>query len=297
MQTETIFFRAGRDDDLPAVQELCKDVWGGHDYMPSVWLEWLARTDLRIYVIEVDGKIAGFYCLGLQINEVDRAGWWQGVRVSPDFKRQGLAGRMLEHAIEESRALKLERLRYGTGEPNVAMHRVAERYGMRYVAPYSYFRAKADFQVQPRSDNSRTLRPEEFQTAWKFLESSTDWQRGEGLHCDAWTWRKIDPEMVKTRIEKGWVYGHFQNESLTALALTEQDDQPEVNGIFVTWLDGSFEGMTELTRYLGAQQPLEDESKQLEMMLYRDEVRDQFLKDLGFESDPSDWMRVFELRL
>lgn len=297
MQTEIVSFRLGQPDDLLEVQEICKDVWDGHDYMPSIWLELLNEATTRTFVAEVEGKMAGFYCLGLQINEVDRAGWWRGVRVSSAFKGQGLANRMLEHALDESRRLKLDTLRYGTGETNVPMHRVAERYGLRFVAPYSYLSAKIDLLGEADNSNTRPLRPNEFETVWQFIQASADWQRGEGLHCDAWTWRKLNPTTIRTMLEHGWVYGSFEDQRLKALTLTVQDDQPEVHDIFVTWLDGSPDGVKALVSYLGKQLARKGQAEQLEMMLFQDEARDQMLKDLGFQSDPGDWMRVYELGL
>jgi GNAT superfamily N-acetyltransferase len=301
MQDTTFFIRPGQTEDLPAVQELCKDVWGGNDYVPSLWNKWLADPANFIFVLEIEEKIAGFYSLYLHHNKTTKMGWWQGVRVATAFKRQGLAARLLEHAIAESRKRGLHRLRYITSHINTPMHKLGDRYGFQYVAPYSFLNA-------PRLDTLhsedmlaqvRSLQPDEIENAWKFIEVAPTWKAGKGIHCDDWKWKDLEPETVLEWLELGQVYGCFEKNDLIALALVRHQKEPDNIWSFVGWLDGYPTGIGLLARYLqiwATRQTTPKQETVLDLMLVRDEVRDQLLQEIGFRLD-SEWFRLYELSL
>lgn len=326
LETNAITFRPGQSEDLPLVKELTKDVWGGHDYMPYVWNEWLAQPNNRIYVLEVNGVVAGFFSLELLSSRNGKYGWWQGVRVATPFRRQSLAAKMLEYTIAESRRLGLTRLRYATGEPNTAMHRLGERYGFRYLAPYTFLVGSRLEKAESAPAGVRPLEPNEFELAWNFIQASVKRQTAntelllrqlvligepdtqpspnqpssEAIHCDYWTWKDLEPETVQEFLKLGQVYGYFEGNQLEALALLRFQREDDNNWSFVTWLDGSQKGMAQVARYLHLEANREASPKQenvIDLMLVRDDTRDQFLQEQGFKLYPDDRMRLYELSL
>jgi GNAT superfamily N-acetyltransferase len=304
MQTNTLVFRPGRIEDLPAVKEIAKDVWDGHDYMPYVWNDWLNEPDNLMTVLEIEGQVAGFYSLKLFIGQTDRSSWWQGVRVATAFKRQGLAAQMLEHAIEVSRKHGLDWLRFGTGDTNYIMHHLAERSGFRFVGPYSCLTISEDFEpLEEISEGGqiKVMSPDtDFERVQNFMKNSADWQKGEGLLCDSWAWKKIEPDLIKDFLRKGWVYSYFEDEELKALAFMSRESWSDEEAIFVSWLSGTLTGIKALAQHSQsllkeAGQP--DLKKYLTVMLPHDDERDQLLQNLGYTFDPHEQMRVFELSL
>src|SRR5438270_8573028 len=93
--------RRGGPADMPLVEKICADVWGGEDYVPYQWNNWAADPQNQLYLFELEGKPAALYCLRLGIAG-PTSSWIQGVRVASAFKRRGLAARIIEHAIETS---------------------------------------------------------------------------------------------------------------------------------------------------------------------------------------------------
>src|SRR6516164_3569523 len=98
---------------------MTKDVWEGRDYVPKVFDDWVADAGAAFEAAEAEGVVVGVQRLrpfapGLM--------WYEGLRVAPEVRRQGIARRMLEAAIEESREQGFRELRLATrDEPAIRL--------------------------------------------------------------------------------------------------------------------------------------------------------------------------------
>ncbi len=298
MALENLSFRRGSLKDLPRVKEICKDVWEGHDYIPAVWVQWLANPAYLIFMVEINKRVAGFYALGIQKGSESKAGWWMGVRVAEDFKRRGLARQMAENAFQEAKRNGLDFLRFATNEFNQPMHRIAGQLNFRLVNYYSLISTP----YAPESLDGlkvKKLTEEDLESGWNFIISSSDWQSGEGLVCDSWTWLNLEQADFKARVKNGLVYGIQEGSQFSALGILYQVKQKEKSWYFVSWLDGELEGVAVLARFFQglASKELSPEVKvAVSFMLVKNPQRDKLFRDLGFEVDSGDLMRVFELK-
>lgn len=301
-----IAFRPGRVADLPQVREVCQDVWNGNDYLPWVWEEWLSKPNYHIFVLEKEGQLVALYGLTVQIGKLHRVGWIRGVRVATAYKRQGLAALIIEHALAESKARGLDRVRYATGEANKPMHKLADRYGFQYVATYADLTIPAYTQSASLHEvigqAVRPLRTYEFETAWEFIQNAPTWRETRGLHCVFWTWEDLEADTVRARLEQGRIYGCFEGKSLTALAVVYVGNQVSEaeGGFFVSWLDGQSPDVSLLVRYLQYEATAESHPHKsepatvVELMLVHNASYLQMLEKLGFHFDPNDSERVYE---
>jgi GNAT superfamily N-acetyltransferase len=122
--TESLKFHGGevvirpvRPADRERVVELTRDVWGGHDYVPHVFDDWVSDSASAFQAIELDGTVVGLqrlrpYAPGLL--------WYEGLRVASSHRRQGLARHMLESAIAQAREQGFNEVRLATGNPAAA---------------------------------------------------------------------------------------------------------------------------------------------------------------------------------
>jgi GNAT superfamily N-acetyltransferase len=115
--TDRLTIRPVRPADRDRVLELTRDIWGGHDYVPSVFDDWVADAGAAFQAMELDGVLVGLqrlrpYASGLM--------WYEGLRVASTHRRQGLARAMLESAIAESREHGFREMRLVTGNPAAA---------------------------------------------------------------------------------------------------------------------------------------------------------------------------------
>jgi N-acetylglutamate synthase-like GNAT family acetyltransferase len=115
--TEQLIIRPVRSGDRERVIELTRDIWGGHDYVPRVFDDWVSDAGAAFQAIELDGIVVGLqrlrpYASGLI--------WYEGLRVASTHRRQGLALTMLQSAIAEAREQGFREMRLATGNPNAA---------------------------------------------------------------------------------------------------------------------------------------------------------------------------------
>ncbi|MEI7556481.1 GNAT family N-acetyltransferase [Candidatus Chlorohelix sp.] len=300
MQRElTPQFRVGKLEDLPAVKEVCKDVWGGNDYIPFVWKERLSEPNSKVFVVEIEQQLAGLYCLKAVNESGAKAGWWSGVRIATPFKRLGLAYRLLEHALNVAKQEGMYALCYSTGEDNIAMHRLAERFGFRLVASYSY--ATGQKSIIPLGESAnitfRFLHPNELELAWDFIINSKEWQLDEGFHCDSWTWRKLELQDLQGKLAKNAVTGGFEKDNLKALSMFNCEEWENQHEIFVTWMGGDVQIQAQLAQYLAQNAIAKPVEYSLVMMLPTNPKLDEILEQTGFMLRFEDRMRLYELSL
>jgi GNAT superfamily N-acetyltransferase len=82
--------------DTAEVMELTRTIWGGHDYVPFVWAEWLADPQGLLAAAEYGGRVVGVGKLSL----LSADEWWlQGLRVHPEFQGRGIASRLHDYML------------------------------------------------------------------------------------------------------------------------------------------------------------------------------------------------------
>jgi len=104
--------RPVRPADRDRIVEMTKDVWGGHDYLPEVFDDWVADAASAFEALEIDGVVVGVqrlrpYAHGLV--------WYEGLRVASSHRRRGLARAMLISAIAEAKEQGHREMRLATG--------------------------------------------------------------------------------------------------------------------------------------------------------------------------------------
>ena len=132
---DRLSLRPVRPADRDRVIEMTRDVWGGHDYVPRVFDDWVADAGAAFQALEVDGIVVGLqrlrpYASGLI--------WYEGLRVASTHRRQGLARAMLESAIAEAREQSFREMRLATGNPEAA--RLFEELGFERIQDDRWWR-------------------------------------------------------------------------------------------------------------------------------------------------------------
>jgi GNAT superfamily N-acetyltransferase len=120
--------RPVRPADRDRVIELTRDIWGGHDYVPSVFDDWVSDAGATFQAIELDGVVVGLqrlrpYASGLV--------WYEGLRVASTHRRQGVARTMLQSAITEASEQGFREMRLATGNPGAV--RLFEEAGFKRI--------------------------------------------------------------------------------------------------------------------------------------------------------------------
>lgn len=86
----TIVIRNAVDSDKSVILNFCQNTFSWGDYIQDVWNSWLSEGNLLI--IENEHPVGITHAL-FSKNQV----WIEGIRINPDFRRQGLSKKLIQH--------------------------------------------------------------------------------------------------------------------------------------------------------------------------------------------------------
>ena len=299
MMTHDLTIRPARPDDRFAMERICAHTWEWGDYVPEVWDDWLAgeassRAKGRsmegpAIVGEIAGQVVALSKITFQTsNQV----WLEGMRVDPEFRRRGVAGRFLDYSLAYAHEHGARVVRMGTGGQNTAVHTLMARAGMERVGTYVLRSAELLLQgLRPR-----ILSAEQAGQVAAFLRDSAVLDNTHGLYSFDWVWQELSAERVAHFLESSqMVAPQTADGRIKALATIHF-----VSGVRTTWVgfaDGQASAVAELAmaiRVHAAQTGAEGVSIMLPDLPW---LRDAF-GTAGYS--PGDWegeLWIFERRL
>jgi GNAT superfamily N-acetyltransferase len=182
--------------------EFISRIWGGQDYIPKVLDRWIRERRARTFVVEIDGTPVGMN----RVNFLeDGSAWFEGVRVHPRYRGQGLAGMLGRNGIRVARDRGVRILRLTTGSRNAPSRRQIPKMGFREVSRMSLyvprertvFRRQPDVQVARAKDVPRTV---------KLILSSLEFEKSRGMHWEGFRAVSLTPRIIRRRVLEGSVY-------------------------------------------------------------------------------------------
>ncbi len=135
-------------DDQEQVNDLCKGIWEGNDYVPDAFPRWVQSENAHVYGVFDDQRLLALSALEF-VPETDIA-WVEGLRVRDGYRQQGLATKVVEHIVEVARDHGAKTLWYVTGSLNEASQKVAEKAGFHLVVKAGYLRLETPYPAHPR---------------------------------------------------------------------------------------------------------------------------------------------------
>lgn len=192
----TLEMRPARAADREAMLEITRDVWDGHDYLPSVFDMWVADPGATFQAAEVDGVVAGFQRLRPLSREVI---FYEGLRVWTPFRRQGLARRMLSAAIQQARGLGFRVMRLSTGNPHAIPLFTAAGFELELDTRIAFAKAMEG------ADPPALGRPADSDRLFRSLASDPGFTAYQGCLVDGATLLTLDAAELARRCEMGQV--------------------------------------------------------------------------------------------
>ncbi len=211
--------RLAQDQDKDEVLTFCQETWEySSDFVPLVWDKWLADPQTLIFVAEMDGSPVAI--LGaVMISE--REAWWQGFRVAPHCRRQGLGFSLtlaldsyLEQYLLEA---SIKVLRYSTDSNITFIDRYSKWQGRQKVALYIPYKANSvDYSLQQIVQ----LDDADLDLAWTLVASSNSCTKDSYLYLNQPTkWQELTSDQLKKHLQEKRVWGLKRDNELFALAI------------------------------------------------------------------------------
>ena len=196
------FVRPARQSDKGPLMSFIKEVWGGHDYIPQVWDQWLTDSRGKMFVVEAEGRPVG-------MNRVrfldDGSAWFEGARVHPDYRGMGLASMLGENSMMVARTRGVRVFRLTSGSRNDVAHRQIARIRFREVARFSVYEPRAGMRLRPNNRAKRVVR-EDAKEAERMLRRTKEFSLGRGVEWHDFTAASLTRVVVEKLVRSGSVW-------------------------------------------------------------------------------------------
>lgn len=194
--------RPARPSDKAPLMSFIKDVWGGHDYIPRLWDEWLRGEGGKMFVVEVDGVPRG-------MNRVrfleDGSAWFEGARVHPDFRGRGLATLLGKNSMRFAKQRGIRVFRLTSGSRNKTAHRQIAKIKFREVSRFTAYEPPKGKKLRPNG-SAVVVDAAGLPEARRLIERSAEFRLGTGVIWHDWSAAKMTPEVLRKLVGEGAVW-------------------------------------------------------------------------------------------
>ena len=233
--------RKAKPSDKGPLLDFIKDVWGGHDYIPDVWDEWIADTSAKMFVIEADGRQVGMNRMRFL---PDGSGWLEGVRIHPDYRGRGLASMLGVHSMRVGARKSVAGYRLATYSRNKSARRQISKMGFREIARADFYEPEPGARFRKQKGVWRA-EERELPEILEMASGSKEYKLGAGVYWDVSAAVRLAPDVLAALIREGSV---FRTDG--ALAVARIGAQAGELWNQISFLTGRPEAAARLVRHL-----------------------------------------------
>ncbi|HSR29144.1 MAG TPA: GNAT family N-acetyltransferase [Anaerolineae bacterium] len=279
--------RPAKPDDRSAMERICANTWEWGDYIPEVWDDWLAANSPFeggiVLVGELDGQVVALSRITFET--LDQV-WLEGMRVDPDYRRQGIAGRFLDYSLAYAQEQGARVVRLGTGHYNEPVHTIVAHAGMEHVGAYVLWTSNSLPDGFPSSQPQRIfLGPDHVDQVQAFLAASPVLAHTRGLYSADWAWQELSARRINQFLEAGQMVARFAPDG-QVLALATVHFHPGDDRMWVGFADGEPAAVSDLATDIRAYAAERGAQQVGIMLLDLDWLRDAF-RTTGY--GPGEW--------
>ncbi len=253
-----------RESDRDAVFAFTANTFDDGDYIPHVWSDWLADPAGALLVARSAGAAVGLAHVAM-VSPTEA--WLEGMRVAPDFRRQGIGGILTSRALVTARELGAQVARLFVWSRNEASQQLVDRFGFARVGELIRYTADA-LPAEPTHPASGAYEPadehddtppesepalimagqEDNERIWSWLEHSNLTPFTGGLQLTGWSARALTEQDVLAYLGNGQVWLLEEWGAIQAMAVAvpirRQDTGAEV--LEVRYMDGAADAVGRL---------------------------------------------------
>jgi N-acetylglutamate synthase-like GNAT family acetyltransferase len=185
--------------DKAPILEITRNIWGGHDYLPQVWDDWLADEKGRLIVATVNGRTVGVAHASLQTPDV---AWLEGVRVHEHYRGSGIAGKLNKSLVEWARKKHARVARLCTGSRNHASQKHLKKIGFPGLQTFQRLDMTRGLNVKPAGI---TTPKRSAKSLWHWLIARPEFIENRAMYSDGWTWYPLTQRALRKHIAQGHV--------------------------------------------------------------------------------------------
>ena len=230
--------RRATPEDYDGVREMTSEIWQdrGGDYLTDYYLRWLEDEDddhKRTFLAEAGDDVAGL--VQAVMLSPDEA-WFQGMRVNPEYRRQGISQRLTSACFDWARERGALVGRIMIFSWNVPALSVARSSGYEPVTEFRWA------QPGPDADGDGPFSVSTDPTAaWRYWTGCDVRTHLQGLALsttESWAMAELTPGTLADAAEETAVFAVEGNDGLSGMAYrTREYDQTNDDGESETWAE------------------------------------------------------------
>ncbi|WP_371804980.1 GNAT family N-acetyltransferase [Candidatus Lokiarchaeum ossiferum] len=168
----TLYYRELTREDIPAINEMCKKIWDGEDYMPNIIDLWLNDPKSNNFGAFLDPEKTELVGTGRIKWLSDSLVWIQGGRVAFEYQKQGIGFSVSKYALDYAETHGAKFAQYDTWTENHGSCKLAEAHGF-YRKDYldTMFAKKEELIFLPSSNKFGPSIPISATEAYEFLKT------------------------------------------------------------------------------------------------------------------------------
>jgi ribosomal protein S18 acetylase RimI-like enzyme len=219
IKTDIIVCRPALRKDTAEVLELSSHIWEGHDYIPSVWEEWIADPDGLLGVAEYQGHVAGVF----KLTKFQKDEWYmEGLRVHPDYRERGIASHIHHYVVDTWKRIGSGTIRLVTASYNERVHRMCDETGFKRVAEFIPYRASG---LHEKTGIYTKVVEAEAVRAFDFTLSSPSHTLSRGLINLGWVYAYPQLKHIQEAIHEGHAWWWKSGRGF--ISIWEDEDEGE----------------------------------------------------------------------
>ena len=135
-----IEYRKLAHEDYDDILDICKDIWGGTDYLPEIFHKWVDDKGLFLGAVDTDAnKVIGTDKYSVLY---DGSGWLEGLRTHTDYRGRGigkeLALRTFNKALEDLGSGRINKIAFSTSALSVESISLMTKLGFKLKQEYKF---------------------------------------------------------------------------------------------------------------------------------------------------------------
>lgn len=230
--------RPAQAEDREAVLAFCAHTWEWGDYIEREWEKWLHDFQGILFVCTMHGQPVGVAHLHM-LTAIDA--WFEGLRVDPAYRQQGLASALTEAAMVEAMRRGATHIRLVTHFENTAAIHVFKNAHMRQVGGFVPFTAIPLPQTPSRRYAGETIQLatlEDLDDIIDYLNASNIFPPVGGLYYTDFTAHVITAALLEQHIHAQHIYLLKRWNRLDGLAIAEPRQDFRGKYLSLGYIDG-----------------------------------------------------------
>ena len=224
-----LYFRPLILDDIPAVFDLCKNIWKdengvSEDYLPKVIKEWILDDERYTFGAFKNEKMTILIALGsIKIISADLA-WMEGGRVAEEYQRKGIGKILTQYCIDYAKSKKIKYIQYDTFSQNDGSISLAKSLGYNQKDYMELLEGKLS-EISGIDLNMNSFSEISSDEAFRFLRENPNGPKTE--ICAGWSFRPFNLKQI-SNIKGKWI----RNDEAIVLKIGSDDSLEGENPVY-----------------------------------------------------------------